>query len=151
MSVTARSFVITDDEIANAGGGSYATLEVPADYPAVLESVEDYEKTEKRTAPGWVLKFRIEGLPFQYWISHSDASRWKLIEMVEAFAPGFFETRADDGTTQPINPGGWVGQTVGAHVILDDSSGTPRKSIDSIFAIVAEEDEPQVADVPEVL
>lgn len=147
MSATARQFVITDDDIANAGAGSYAQIEVDTDYEAVLKSVEDYEKADG-AGPGWKFNFSVEGLPFGYWVSHSEASRWKLIEAVNAFDPGFFERRAADGTTPPLDPGQWVGQTVGAHIVLDKKMDTPRKTIDYLFNPSAPE--PTVEDMAEL-
>lgn len=146
MSATVTQFVITEDQMASAGGGSYATLEVPQDYTAVLSKIEDYNKTDAGKGKGWKATFRVEGLPFDYYISHSDAARWKLIEFVHAFSPGFFDERADDGTTRPVDVNRFVGQTVGAHVILDESMDTPRKAIDYIFSL--EEAEPEPEEVP---
>lgn len=146
MSATVQQFIITDDQMASAGAGSYADLEVPQDYTAVLETIEDYDKTKDGKGKGWKARFRIEGLPFDYWVAHSDAARWKLIEFVHAFEPGFFDVREADGTTRPVNVNKYVGMTVGAHVILDETMDIPRKTVDYVFSLA--EDEPEPADVP---
>lgn len=146
MSATERQFVITDDELLNASAPSFADLEVPADYEATLIKVEDYDNTSKGGASGWVLTFSVEGLPFKMWIAHTQASRWKLIEMVHAFEPGFFEQRNPDGTTRPVPINSFVGRTVGAHVILDEDADTPRKVIQYLFSLG--EPEPSIEDVP---
>jgi hypothetical protein len=135
---------VTDDDLINAGGASYESLAVPADYSARLESVADHDGPK---GPGWKLRLRVEGLPFDFYISLSDASRWKLIETVDAFEPGFFEDRAEDGTTKrPIDPNVWVGMEVGAHVILDEKMDTPRKTVESVFSLL--EVEAEIDDVP---
>lgn len=144
MSATVRQFVVTDEQLEGVTA-SFATLEVPNDYPATLTAVEDYDNTHKGGQTGWVLSLRVEGLPFKYWISHSEASRWKLVETVEAFEPGFFDNRAEDGTTRPIDINKYVGQTVGAHVRLDENLDTPRKIVDSLFSLEAAL--PEVEDV----
>lgn len=143
MTATARQVRVTDADLEASGGASYSTLEVPQDYSARLEDVDDHNGPK---GPGWKLRFRIEGLPFDYYVSLSDAARWKLIETVEAFEPGFFDVREPDGTTRPIDPNSWVGMEVGAHVILDEALDTPRKAIDYIFELPAVE--PSVDDVP---
>lgn len=144
MSASAKAFIVTDEQLESAGGGaSYADIEVPGDYEAVLSSIDDYGTNN---SSGWVATFRIEGLPFKYWIPHSEAARWKLIEFVEAFRPGFFNERDERGATAPIDPNTFVGELVGAHVVLDDELDTPRKVIDSVFHHSGEE--PSAEDVP---
>lgn len=135
MSATAAAFAITDEQLESAGAPSYDSIEVPADYTAVLETVEDYDKRDKGGTNGWIFTYRVEGLPFKIWISHSTAARWKLIETVHAHAPGYFDVRDESGASRPVDPNAFVGQTVGAHVVLDDELDTPRKVIDYVFAL----------------
>lgn len=146
MSATAAAFVITDDELNDADAPSYDQIEAPADYEAVLTHIEDYDKREKGGSHGWVATYRIEGLPFKIWIAKSKAARWKLIEFVHAHRPGFFEVRNEDGESRPVDPNEFVGETIGAHVVLDEELDTPRKVIDYLFSL--DEGEPSAEDVP---
>lgn len=133
MTATPEQFIITDDELTAASSGNYGTLEVPADYDATLVKVEDFDKTAEGKTRGWIFFFDIQGLSFRYYVSKSKAARWKLIETVRAFRPTFFETRAADGTTQVIDPNAWIGEVVGAHVVLDEEMETPLKVIEYLF------------------
>ncbi len=135
MPATAAAFMITDDELADAGPASYDAIEVPGDYTATLSEIIDYDKTEIGKTKGWEATFRVEGLPFKVWIAHSTAARFKLIEFVHAFRPGFFDVRNDDGSSRPVDPNEFIGETVGAHVILDESMDIPRKVIQYIFEL----------------
>lgn len=141
MPATARQFAITEEALADAGGGAaYASLEVPGDYTAVLNGVEDYDKSASGGGQGWIFSFLVEGLRFKYWIPFSEASRWKLIRAVQAFSPSFFE---DGGDVTTIDPNAFVGQTVGARVDYEnDDDGNPieggRKIIHYIFEYVEE-------------
>jgi hypothetical protein len=148
MTATAAQFLITDEQLEAANGASYASLEVPGDYEARLVRIEDYDNRSKGRSHGWIAYFSIEGLEFRTWIAHSDAARWKLIEFTHAFRPGFFEDRNPDGTSKPVNPNEFVGETVGAHVVLDEEMSPPMKVIDSLFSLT--EDEPTVEDVPTI-
>lgn len=139
MSATAAAFTVTDEELESAGAPSYDSIEVPGDYEATLSAVEDYDKRDKGGSHGWIFTYRIEGLPFKVWISHSTAARWKLIETIHAHRPGFFEERDESGASRPVNPNDLIGEVVGAHVVLDDELDTPRKVIDYVFAPPTEE------------
>ena len=146
MSATPAAFMVTDEDLESAGAPSYDAIEVPGDYEATLTAVEDYDKRDKGGSHGWIFTYRIMGLPFKMWVAHSPASRWKLIEVVHAHAPGFFDVRDADGASKPVNPDAFVGSTVGAHVVLDSELDTPRRVIDYVFSM--EEPEPTADDVP---
>lgn len=134
MSATAAAFTVTDEQIESAGAPSYDSIDVPGDYAATLESVEDYDKRETGGTHGWIFTYRIEGLPFKIWVPHSTAARWKLIETIHAHIPGFFDVRDESGASRPVDPNALIGQVVGAHVVLDDALDTPRKVIDYVFS-----------------
>lgn len=147
MSATEMQFAITAEELADALPSDYETIEVPGDYTATLAAVEDYDNRHKGGGTGWLATFRIEGLTFKYWIPHSPKARFKLVEFVHAFIPGFFsdENRRPDGTFPPVPVNSFVGRTVGAHIVLDDSLDTPRKVVQYTFPL---EEEVSVEDVP---
>lgn len=147
MSATPKAFIVTEAQLeqGRSGGGngaSYAALEVPADYEATLVGVEDYVKS----TTGWKLNFQIEGLGFSFWLSHSDAARWKIVETIEIFEPGFFDQRDPSGASRPVDPTAFIGRKVGAHVVLDDELDTPRKVIQYLFPLDVEVPGPE--DVP---
>jgi len=135
---TARRIEVTAEDLERKpGGGSYGNLEVPADYEAQLVSVEDYDKRSVGKSFGWIWNFDIEGLPFRVYTSFSLPARWKLIEVVSAFAPSQINPGIND-----IDPATYVGMTVGAHVDFDVSEekwdGTsPRyREIKYVFPLV---------------
>ncbi len=146
MSATAAAFTVTDEQLDSAGAPSYDAIEVPADYEARLKTVEDYDKREDGGSYGWIFTYEIEGLPFKIWLAHSTAARWKLIETVHAHRPGFFDVRDESGASSPVDPNEFIGDVVGAHVVLDDELDTPRKVIDYLFSL--EQPEPSAEDVP---
>lgn len=146
MTATAAAFLITDEELEDASAPSFDAIEIDTDYEATLSAVEDYDKTEKGGTKGWIATFRIEGLPFKIWIPHSKAARWKLIEFVHSFRPGFFDVRNEDGSSRPVDPTEFVGEVVGAHIVLDTEMDTPMKVIQYIFSL--NETEPTPDTVP---
>jgi hypothetical protein len=98
------------DLTSTGGGGAYASLE-PGDYEAVLTDVEDYDYRARGASWGWLWLFTVEGLPFKVFTSFSPASRWKLVEVVRAFAP---ETLAEG--VNEVDPNAFIGLSCGAHV-----------------------------------
>lgn len=146
MSASVKAFIVSDEvlESRESQSVSYADIDVPADYEAELTKVEDYGPEEN--PKGWILTFRLEGLPFKFWVPFSDAARWKLVDTVRAFDPTFFDVRTETGETRPINMNEYVGRVVGAHVVLDTELDTPRKVIDYLFQHTGTEPGPE--DVP---
>lgn len=146
MAATVRQLVFTDEMLAAGGGASFASLEVPADYPATLSKVEDYDKRDQGKTHGWKLTFYVEGLPFDVFLALTDSAQWKVRDALDALDPGWRERRAADGTTAPIDFNAMLGRVVGAHVIQDEKANVPRKTIDYLFSLA--EPEPDVEDVP---
>ncbi len=89
MPATARQIPVTEEDLAGGQGGSYAELDVPGDYEAVLVDVEDYDKRKENKSYGWVFKYEVETpsgstVPFNTYCSFSQNARWKLMEVLKA-------------------------------------------------------------------
>ncbi len=130
----------------NRPGGAYAELEVPGDYEVTLASIEDYDFTQQGKSKGWLAVYDCEtpsggSVPFNDYMSFSDAARFKFDQFFEAFAPGFLVEGQDNG----LDPNTFVGVKVGAHIDFPREKKTREptseyREIQRIFAIVDEEE-----------
>ncbi len=138
---TAREFDVSAGD-ASAAGAAYDQLEVPGDYEAQLQSVEDYDKTGSGGSHGWVWTFVVEGLPFKEWTSFSTGARWKLLELVEAMGHD-----VEEGLLE-VNPNSFVGSTIGVSLDWDppdaswDGTAPRYRRIAKFFRLVELEDTP---------
>lgn len=149
MPATAISFTPTAEQMPQQGGGLYTEIEVPGDYEVVLRDVEDYDKGNDRK--GWVFLYDCEtpsggSVEFKFWLSFSQASRWKITETFAAHGQEVLE-----GKEQPFDPAAIIGTTVGAHIDFPRDKDTGEatgqyRGIERIFALAeppAEEATPQ--------
>lgn len=139
MTLTARRIEITPESKEKRGdGGAYATIEVPGDYEVTLIKGEDYDNGPQRT--GWKLTYELDGLPFNFWLNFSKASRWKLVATAEAH----LGRELGSGEIEDMNPADWIGDVVGAHIDWQndpDQQAEGEKNyreIKTIFALQAE-------------
>ena len=130
MPATPKRVNVSQEDVAKKergrqqGEGSYAAIVVPADYVAVLTDVRDHQG-DKGT--GWMWSFEVEGCNFDFYTSHSPASRWKLLELLDAF-----DTPADVGVAD-VDPNVYVGSGLGAHVAWKiDPATNPEKNFKEI-------------------
>lgn len=115
---------------SGGGGGMYSLIEVPGDYEGTITDVEDY-KTER--SRGWKLHIDILDCNFFVWLSHSEAARWKIEEVLSALGQLF-----EDGDIEAVDPNSWIGQTVGCAVDMDESGR--YREIKTLFQLEDEED-----------
>lgn len=87
---TARVLKFTEEDLTNeGGGGAYAELEVPGDFPIRLREVDDYDKRSENKSWGWVFTYGVETpsgteVDFRVWLSFGPKARWKLRQVLEA-------------------------------------------------------------------
>ena len=137
MPATARKIEIEESD--RSSGSAYADL-APGDYEAVLSDVTDYDKTDQGKGRGWVWDFLVEGLPFREYTSFSKASRWKLVQVVEAFQPDVLDVGINE-----IDPNTFIGARCGVYIDWEKDpdtlpEGEPNfKRIKEVFALPTEE------------
>lgn len=94
MSATAFDVTITEDQLNESqarSGQAYSQLQVPADYPLVVASAEDWKDRETGAHRGVVYQIEIDsdstvgaGLSFKYWIDFDPEYRNKMIRFLKA-------------------------------------------------------------------
>lgn len=149
MPATPITATPTAEQMPQQGGGLYTEIEVPGDYEVVLREVDDYDKGENRK--GWVFLYDCEtpsggSVEFKFWLSFSQASRWKIFEVFAAHGQ-----TVNEGVENAFNPNAIIGTKVGAHIDFPRDKVTGEatsqyRGIERIFALVdapAEEATPQ--------
>ncbi|MBW1942614.1 MAG: hypothetical protein JRJ51_07250 [Deltaproteobacteria bacterium] len=134
MAATARRLEF--DEDAAAGSGNWGAIQVPAQYPATLKSVEDYDNGNTN---GWIFTYEIgdTGLTTKTWITlSSKKALWYLVKVCEAH-----DYPIDVGLME-VDPNALIGDTVGILLDFDrDSDGEPTgtfRNIQDLFPLPAD-------------
>ena len=141
MTASPMSFTFTEDDTSSSGGGgnaSYAALE-PGDYVGTLVKVENYDYSDRGKSKGWIWHYKVEGLDFKDWTAFSQAARWKVAQVLEAFG-----IPVEAGLPVEIDPNQFIGLDVGVTIgwqkdpdeIAEDEPN--YKVIDSVWALPSE-------------
>lgn len=148
MPATPRRVEITAEDLASAKRGprdyDYNDIEVPGDYEAILEDVNDHTKGEN---VGWKFTFSILGCPFDEYVMLTKASRWKFVQTMTAF--GYPLAEGIDN----FDPNAFIGTSVGATVDWQKDpeqagDGPNYREIKALFPLTeeleADQEEPEV-------
>lgn len=146
MPATARQFRITEEDLDNAGGGAYAELEVPGDFPVRLDDVLDYDKRDQGKSYGWIFRYMAETpsgkeVKFDTYLSFGDNARWKLIQVLEAH--GY---TVEDGIID-VDPNEFIGDELMGHIDFPrNDDGIPTSDFRELQEVFPPSSTPAFAD-----
>ena len=120
MPATPQQVSYTDDDL-NSGGG-YSHIAVPGWYEAELKDVEDHLSAAGNQ--GWKWTLDVLGADFRQYTVFSKKARWKLVSVVQAFDPTYFE---EGGEVAEIDPNVFIGMKINVFI---DWQTDPEELVD---------------------
>jgi hypothetical protein len=152
MPATAKTLKFTPEDLEGSGGGAYAELEVPGDFPCYLADVLDYDFTERGKSKGWIFRYMVETpsgaeVKFDTYLSFGENARWKINEILTAHG-----IEVEEMTT--IDPNDLIDDAMMAHIDFprDKDTKEPTSDFRELQNVVPMSSTPAYADAePEVL
>jgi hypothetical protein len=134
MAATARKLEYKEGDVAGGGGGAYAEIETPSDHLFTCTDVNDHTSDNGK---GWVWTFELETdsgatLEFKSWTMFSPASRWKLVQLKEAFGDDV------EVGVEEMDPNSYIGDTLWGTVDFprDKETGDPTSKFREIVYFI---------------